>query len=572
MPNGDQNISLRLSLVPFLVLLALACTDSNSPEQPLVITPAIQTLRVPRTLQISTEGGRGTVSWESSDRAVATVDTSGLVTAMFPGSAAITARQGLRSATLTLTVTATRIDIAPSPASVALNGTQPLTATARDANGAVLSGVPVSWRTGNAAIARVDSTTGVVTGIATGATTITAIGGGASGGVTVVVRPPDPVVVSLSLLPSAFTIIAGGVEHLIARGYDSAGRPTSVLVEWSSADPAVATVGKTDGIITAISVGTTTVTAVVGTLRATATVSVVSAIATAGNFAFTRMTQSSSGIFTSDVLVFSVADRTTRSLPRPSQFASIAAPAWSADRTRLAVEAIQVFFGPPEFEWLDYNSDLYVLDAAAPADSPWRALTANGLSKSPSWSPDGKRIAYLQQQALHSYNHIYIIDAAGGTPVRLTQAEGWYSSPRWSPDGTRLAFSVFLEGSGHSAGIFIVNADGSGLTNVTRSPAYNADPSWSPDGARLAFVSLISKTAPGPAHFGVSVVDIDGNNVRNLTSLNDYTSAPAWSPDGRQIIFSSGSALYLINADGSSLVRLTRPPLNFWDSAPAWKP
>ena len=153
----------------------------------------------------------------------------------------------------------------------------------------------------------------------------------------------------------------------------------------------------------------------------------------------------------------------------------------------------------------------------------------------------------------------------GGTSVRLTRTSGWYSGPRWSPDGTRLAFTDL--GSGE---ILVINADGSGLNNVTRNSAYDRDPSWSPDGTRLAFVSSRESTTDA-FRLDVFVADINGSNARHLTSLVDYSSSPVWSPDGRQIIFSAGASLYVMNADGSSLVRLTAPPAGSFDGAPAWK-
>jgi Tol biopolymer transport system component len=272
------------------------------------------------------------------------------------------------------------------------------------------------------------------------------------------------------------------------------------------------------------------------------------------------------------VFVFS-ADRTIRSLRRPDQSGSIAAPAWSSDGTQLAVEVVRAYI--PEFEFMDYSSDVYILGAETSADAPWRALTTNGLSKSPSWSPDGKRIAYVQQPALLSKNDIYVVDAAGGEPVRVTQTEGFYGKPRWSPDGARLAFTDYGWDGGE---VFIVNADGSGLTDVSRHAAFDADPSWSPDGKRLAFVSDRGASVHSIT-LDVYVVDVDGRNVTRLTWLigimgngrSDSAGAPAWSPDGRQIAFSSGSAIYVMSADGLPVARLTTPGPSSWDSAPAWK-
>jgi Tol biopolymer transport system component len=125
---------------------------------------------------------------------------------------------------------------------------------------------------------------------------------------------------------------------------------------------------------------------------------------------------------------------------------------------------------------------------------------------------------------------------------------------------------MHVEG-GSGSQMFTVNVDGSGLSDLTPSGAWDAEPSWSPDGARLAFVSTRDNPS-GTYQYDVFVADVDGSNVKRLTSIG--AGAPAWSPDGRQIIFSSGARLYVMNADGSSLARLTQPPPNSWDSAPVW--
>ena len=141
-----------------------------------------------------------------------------------------------------------------------------------DANGRVTATV-VEWSSDDSFIATVGRNDGVVIAVGAGTATVTAIAGTLQATTTVVVHPPKPPA-SVSVSPSVVTIVAGGVEQLTARARDIEGRPTSVSFEWSSADPAIVTVGPTDGMITGISIGTTTVTASVGDLRATAIVSV----------------------------------------------------------------------------------------------------------------------------------------------------------------------------------------------------------------------------------------------------------------------------------------------------------
>jgi WD40-like Beta Propeller Repeat/Bacterial Ig-like domain (group 2) len=422
----------------------------------------------------------------------------------------------------------------------------------------------VTWSSADPTIATVREGDGYVVGVSPGRTIVTARAGALAATAIVSVRRPDPVV-AVSISRTAVSLIPGSVERLVPRAVDSTGRVANVSFEWVSANPAVATVGKTDGVVTAIAPGSTTVTVTTGTLSATATVSVIDF---SGSFAFTR-TSSSGGVFASDVLTYSTSDRSLRLLPRSPEFTSIAGAAWSPNGGQLVIEGVRAFFGPPQFEWLEYTSDLYVVDEPLSGASPWRALTTNGMSRSASWSPDGRRIAYVEQQVLFEKNHIAVIDAAGGVPVHLTRQDGYYGRPLWSPDGTRVAFSAWVDGSDQSQ-IFIVDADGSRLTRITPNVTSDYDPSWSPDGSRLVFVRFREETA-GTYHFDIVISDVDGRNVRRVAAPAEFASAPAWSPDGRQIMFATPAGLYVVNADGSALTRITMPPANAFDGTPTWR-
>jgi Tol biopolymer transport system component len=420
----------------------------------------------------------------------------------------------------------------------------------------------LGWSSADPAVASVNDGNGSVVAVSPGSTTITATAGTISATAVVVVRPLDPAV-TIVISTTSVALIAGGTERLVARAVDSTGRTATVPFQWSSENPGVATVGATDGIVTAISPGVTKLTVTAGMISATATVSVLDL---PGSFAFTRLTSDGSGRFSSDVLVYSRSDGSLRSLPRAAELTSVAGPAWSPDGTLLAIEAVREFFGPPAHEWVEYTSDLYVLDAARPDGSPLRALTVTGLNTAASWSPDGTRIAYLEQKGIFSTNYVSLVDAAGGSPIHLTPNAAYHSRPRWSPDGKRLAFSVSGDGTASSR-IVTVNADGSGSTNISAAGAWDADPSWSPDGRRLAFVRY-----DDPTHgVYVFVSDATGANATRLTS-EGYASTPVWSPDGRQIMFSLNGALWVMGADGSSLTRLTSPPNGAHDSAPVWRP
>jgi len=460
---------------------------------------------------------------------------------------------------------ASSVSIEPGSLNLAAGGTAYLIAVARDGRDRTTS-ASFAWSSANPAIATVTGDSGaitLITAISPGTTTVTLSAGRLRAIATVLVRDVDPAI-AIAVFPTELTLFPGTSGQLTARTFDFTGKVTNESLTWSSADNRVATVGST-GKVTAIGGGSTTVTVAVGTLSATAKVSVV---AVDGSFMFTRWTYSAVGLHTADVLWWSSADSTLRSLPRPLNHTnSIASPAWSPDGNSLALEVINSFDGH-QLEGWTYYSDLYVVDAASPDDGAWRKLTTDGLSRSPSWSPDGSRIAFLRFTSLATYtNDIYVIQATGGIATRVPLPLGWHGRPRWSPDGTRLTFSSFMSfGSAGLSRVYVVDADGRNLASLTPVGLWDADPEWSPDGTTIVFVRFNSTHR----NYDLMVANADGGNARALTSAG-FIESPAWSPDGRQIIFSDDGRLNLINADGSLLRQLEGPPSGSSDRSPAWK-
>jgi len=447
-----------------------------------------------------------------------------------------------------------RVALSAPALSLAVGEDRLIMAWTVDAAGRTVRASP-DWSSADPTIATVGQTDGLVIAIAAGTTTVTAAVGTLSASMTVTVRPAA-LPIGISISPTALGLLVGHGERLSASLVDSTGTPTPALFEWSSADPTIATVGQADGLVTGISDGTTTVTVASGAFRASGQVTV---IALSSPIAFTRITWAGGGErYASDVLVPS-SDGTEESLPRPAQFKWVAAPAWSPDDSQLAIEVIYTFYDTEGF-W--YTSDLYVVDASAPGTTPWRALTSNGLSSAPSWSPDGKRIAYLQESRIH------VVDAAGGTSVQLTKSAGWYGQPRWSPDGTRLVFSAWV-GQPNVSQIYTVNADGSGFTAL-RVDQNSFDPNWSPNGSQIVFVHFRRVTSV-EYYYDILVSDTDGRNLRRVATPASAPNAPTWSHDGRQILFSVDGTLYVANADGSGMVRVTTPPERAADRWPSWR-
>jgi uncharacterized protein YjdB len=215
------------------------------------------------------------ISWFSSNSGVASVSSSGEVTAGSVGNATITASSGGASGTATIQVTSSApvvasVSVSPSSSSLYPGRTKQLTATLKDASGNILSGTPVSWTTSSSGVASVSSS-GVVSGVAVGSATITAAAGGQSGTASVTVSAP--VVASVSLSPSSATMAPGETTQLTATARDAGGTVLSVGVSWATTDPAVASVSSS-GLVTANANGSATIKATAGGVSGAAAVTV----------------------------------------------------------------------------------------------------------------------------------------------------------------------------------------------------------------------------------------------------------------------------------------------------------
>ena len=94
------------------------------------------------------------------------------------------------------------------------------------------------------------------------------------------------------------------------------------------------------------------------------------------------------------------------------------------------------------------------------------SLTMIFMTQSPSWSPDGKRIAFSSRRDGHFIgefgltSEIYVMDADGGNEQRLTENRKTDSSPSWSPDGKWIAFTSDRKGDDVNFEIYVMDADG----------------------------------------------------------------------------------------------------------------
>lgn len=252
-----------------------------------------------------------------------------------------------------------------------------------------------------------------------------------------------------------------------------------------------------------------------------------------------------------------------------SEMENGAFPTWSPDGRQIAFISVK-----------DSNVGIYVINADG---SGLKYLTETHGHAEPrplSWSPDGQQIAFSDygDWGIDSNESIYVINADGSDPTWLIDEGPGGISPTWSPVGKRIAFTCWY---GDNTDICVINADGTGLTRLTDNPANDLFPVWSPDGQSIAFVCW--RGDRGKDNADICAINADGTGLIRLTNDPAEDSSPAWAPDGRQIIFQSKTDekgwhpflhynidIYVINADGTGLTRLTDDPAN--DVSPAWSP
>jgi parallel beta-helix repeat protein len=252
------------------------------PVSSVVITPATAGLYIGRTAQLTATAydanytviaGRP-LSWSSSNSSVATVSPTGVVSAVATGSVTVTATVEGHTASASVNVTPVPVSsvvVSPATSTVIVGGAVQLTATPKDANGAVLAGRSVTWASSNSAVATVASS-GLVTGVAAGSATVKATVEGRSASATVTVTPVP--VASVVVSPSTATISVAGTVQLRATPKDANGNTlTGRSIAWSSDNAAIATVSSS-GVVTGVAAGTVAVRATIEGKSQVATITV----------------------------------------------------------------------------------------------------------------------------------------------------------------------------------------------------------------------------------------------------------------------------------------------------------
>ena len=216
-------------------------------------------------------------------------------------------------------------------------------------------------------------------------------------------------------------------------------------------------------------------------------------------------------------------------------FGKLKWPVWSPDGDRIAFSTL-VGIGS------DATQHIYVINA----DGSGRTQVTDGDSGNgtPAWSPDGRRLAFTRTAEIPSTTpgtrqydrYLVVADADGSNETSLLQGGAYDEAPSWSPDGRRIAY-------GSNGSIWIMNADGTDSRAVTSADTRRGA-SWSPDGNRIAAYDNKLGRADDEGSNGIVIVEVGGIGQKVLPLDDEILNerfyphrAPQWSPDSRRVFF-----------------------------------
>ena len=322
-----------------------------------------------------------------------------------------------------------------------------------------------------------------------------------------------------------------------------------------------------------------------------------------GRITFERL-RFQNGPYWGELFVMNADGSALSKLTHPPNGTEDTSPDWSPDGSRILFVR-----QPPRgaFSIWSVKADGTGLHRLSPACAPGGGIPNCPADDGgfPSWSPDGKHIAFQRlsgalrpkgatvndAKAIYK-DELVITDANGRRPRTLVWLGPWKGDPQipaWSPDGKRLVFlgksmSSKTNGTGCICrALYVINSNGKGLRRLTPSSVAPGDKiDWSPDGSTILFRTHPGEDLNASSGYGGNLYTInpDGTGLRQLTHFasSNRVVMGSYSPDGTSIVFETNvgafgpglTDVFEMNVDGTGLRQITRTR-NF-EGAADWGP